>query len=173
MKDRYLNQVLGAAAMLTFSIAAMASGASPYAHQLVGQCFHSQLDAMKPFQLPDGSTDENIVATENKSLRDSTWIVDKTSGHNFQWYLLERTERGFCYTLYVPFAADVTSVREKGVLTIKAKTQPSPGADGYQMTFRKSSKASRFVPYKCSETHYLKGSSLSTTRTIDCLSVAQ
>jgi hypothetical protein len=159
--------------MLTFSIAAMASGASPYAHQLVGQCFHSKVDAMKPFQLPDGSNDENIAATENKSLRDSTWIVDKTSGHNFQWYLLERTERGFCYTLYVPFAADVVGVREKGVFTIKAKTQPSPGAAGYQMTFRKSSKAGRFVPYKCSETHYREGSRSPTARTIDCLSVAQ
>lgn len=173
MRDRFLELALCSSFALAVSASAQASGGSPYVHQLLGQCFSSQTEAMKPFRLPDGTDDENIVTTENKLLPDSTWVIDKTSGHNYQWYLLERTARGFCYTLYVPFAADVVGVREKGTLTFKAKTQPSPGASAYQMTFRKSSKLDHFVPYRCTEVRYRQGSTSPTTRTVDCLSVGQ
>jgi hypothetical protein len=158
--------------MLTFSVAATASGASPYAHQLVGQCFASQAEAVTPFLLPDGTKDANMVAFETPFSKSSTWVIDKTSGHNYQWYLLEKSGRGHCYTLYIPFAAEVEGRHRKGVLTIQATTQPSPGSSGYQMAFRKSAKLDRFVPYRCSKTRDQGGVKAQSPRYINCLSVA-
>lgn len=172
MTDRYLDLLICAALALGPWAIAEASAASPYEHQLLGQCFGSQAEAMKPFRLPDGTDDENVVASESAFSRDSTWVIDKTSGHNFQWYLLEKSNRGHCYSLYVPFAAEVAGTRSKGVLTIQAMTQPSPGTSSYQMTFRKSAKAGHFVPYKCSEIRDQDRSKPQRPRYINCLSVA-
>jgi hypothetical protein len=170
MRDRFLSLFVLAVLVLA-PWAAEASAASPFEHDLLGQCFGSQAEAMRPFRLPDGSDDENVVASQSVFSRDSAWVIDKTSGHNFQWYLLEKTGHGYCYTLYVPFAAEVAGMRSNGVLTIQATTQPSPGASRYQMTFRKSAKLGRFVPYKCSETRDQARANSQHPRSIDCLAV--
>jgi hypothetical protein len=171
MTDRFLDLLICAAFALVPWANAAASAASPYEHRLLGQCFESQAEAMKPFRLPDGTADENVVAFESEFSRSSTWVIDKTSGHNHQWYLLEKSDRGYCYSLYVPFAAEVVGMRSNDVLTIRAITQPSPGTSSYQMMFRKSAKSGRFVPYKCSETLDRDGAKTQRARSIDCLSV--
>jgi hypothetical protein len=173
MTDRFLDLLICAALAIGPWAIAEASAGSPYEHQLLGQCFGSQAEAMKPFRLPDGTADENVVASESAFSRDSTWVIDKTSGHNYQWYLLEKSSRGHCYSLFVPFAAEVAGTRSKGVLTIKATTQPSPGTSSYQMTFRKSSKTGRFVPYKCSEIRDQDRTKAQSPRDINCLSVEE
>ncbi len=170
MKDRFLDLLLCAVFSLAPWTVAEVSAASPYEHELLGQCFKSQTEALKPFRLPDGTNDENVVASETMFAKDGTWVVDKTSDYNYQWYLLEKTARGYCYSLYVPFAAEVSSTHSKGVLIIQALTQPSPGTNSYQMTFRKSAKSGLFVPYKCTARDQDRGRARSP-RYIDCLTV--
>lgn len=157
--------------VLSVAACANASAASPFAHPLLGRCFASRAEAMQPFRLQDGTEDDNVVASASSFAAESSWVIDKTSGHNYQWYLLERSPRGYCYTLYVPFAAEVVGVRAKGVLNIQATTQPSPGSSSYQMTFRKSARSGRFVPYQCSETRDEPGAKRAASRPIDCLAV--
>lgn len=171
MKDKFLNFICVAFA-LAFSGPAEAVGSSLYQHELIGQCFNALDEARRPFRLSDGTDDENIRTSQAKFDKKSTWVIDKTSSHNFQWYLVEKGDRGYCYVLYIPFAAEVSGSRTGDNLTIRAKTQPSPGTKSYQMIFRKAKKSGNFVPYQCSE---IRDQTKANTkpRVVDCLSVGK
>jgi hypothetical protein len=169
MIDKFLK--FAVAALLACSFA-QAAASSPYSHEWLGRCYPSQAQVQALFQPPNGAVDENIVSVTAPFSKNAYWVIDKTSSHNYQWHLFEESTKGLCFTLYVPFAADVVGVRQKGVLTIEAKTQPSPGTASYTMTFRKSSRTGRFVPYKCTATRDAHAAK-SVTKTIDCLKVGQ
>ena len=156
---------------LVAAVVAESTVASPYEHELIGQCFASQPEALKPFRLLDGTPDDSIALSPTDFARHGAWVVDRSSGHNFQWYLLEKTSRGYCYTLYVPFAAEIVGTRRNGVLTIEGTTQPSPSMSSFRMTFRRSTKLGRFVPYRCTESRDRIGARSLDRRTINCLTV--
>jgi hypothetical protein len=170
MKDKSRKFLIYITSLLIISESAEAGGSSPYNHDLMGKCSSELSRALAPFRLSDGTTDENIQTTQTKFHSTSTWLIDKTSSHNYQWYLIEKGTRGYCYVLYVPFAAEVSGSKSGNAFTITAKSQPSPGAKGYEMMFRKSTKLGYFVPYKCSEiTDHAKPNT--KRHIIDCLAV--
>jgi hypothetical protein len=171
MKDRFLKVSIFLLVILLPASFSVAATKSPFEHELIGQCFSAFADARKPFLLPDGTEDENVGLTNAEFDKKSTWVVDKTTSHNFQWYLIESSVNGYCYVLYVPFAAEVAGTRNNGILTIQAQTQPSPGTKSYQMMFRKSKKSSRFVPYRCTEMQDQTPTKLKP-RSVDCRSVS-
>lgn len=170
MKCRFLEPLFGVFLAFGAGASSADSTRSLYEHELLGQCFVSQADALKPFLLPDGSRDENIATAGSSISKGSTWVIDKTGGHNHQWLLLEKSDRGHCYTLFVPFAAQALPTRVEGRAAIQAKTQPSPGGESYEMVFRRSAKLGRFVPYKCYKV--LDQTDPQRPAEIDCLAVA-
>jgi hypothetical protein len=159
-----------------FPIAILADGvSSPFSNKLLGRCFADLSGALVAVGGDAYSSDENIVLTESNTSQKHRWIVDKTSGHNYQWYFVESNTKNNsqCISLYIPFASEVDSYSKSGTLTIEAKTQASPGFPRYIMNFRHSIKTNYYVPAVCYKEDFESNSKSPIKTEIDCLKVAE
>ncbi len=150
------------------------SNSSPFANEFLGRCFPSVSDAFQVITGDAVGQDENIVVAKADVPIKGQWIVDKTSDHNFQWYLVEeRSGLRQCVSLYIPFASEVSGrLTSKLGLTVVAKTQASPGFSVVIMEFRRSKKLDRYVPVSCFEEKRVGSRGAVTRKEIDCLNVS-
>ena len=172
MNVKYLRAA-GFSVCCVTSLGSVAEGISPYAHVQLGECFSSSNAAIKAVSGSDEGSDENVKLIRRKDSSNSFWILDQTASHNFKWYLLEPRGNRKCILLYIPFAAEVTSKLEGGMLTIEAKTQASPGFPTYIMQFRKSARLGYFVPHACYSEPTAAGGQLGSRRELDCLEIGK
>lgn len=145
--------------------------ASPYANELIGRCFPSPRASIEAISGVVDPADANVVAQRADVTTGSHWIIDKTSEHNYQWYLLERMGGRHCVTLYIPFASEVRTVHRTSSVSIVALTQASPGRNRYGMVFRRSPSQGRFVPVKCTRSADSSHRNSAPPTPIDCLAV--
>ncbi|HIV72103.1 MAG TPA: hypothetical protein H9903_14310 [Candidatus Aquabacterium excrementipullorum] len=149
---------------------------NPFFHGLLGRCFANFAEAMRVAVGQDSEQDENFSILEESVLPKWKWIVDKTSGHNYQWYLVEPRKSGAeqCIALYIPFASTVKVERTNvGTALIKARTQASPGGDAFIMKFRRSAKLERFVPVACIRERFAGSGRRVKQEPVDCLQVGE
>ncbi|MET0406344.1 MAG: hypothetical protein ABW123_28250 [Cystobacter sp.] len=129
------------------------AGTAAPGDKLLGQCFANAQEALQAVFGAAGLDDENITVRPAQTLSDGrVWVVDRTPGSNYAWYLLQPNEGfHFCLTLYVPAAASV-EVNQRGTTqTATAKTQASPGQSMKQATYqrRKGARVFSFNPTSC------------------------
>lgn len=159
---------------ILFSNLSLAQGDNyPFVNEFLGRCFPSLGDAFQVITGDAVGQDENIIVAKADVPIKGQWIVDKTSDHNFQWYLVEeRGDSGQCISLYIPFASEVFGRLNKLGLTVVAKTQASPGFPVVRMEFRRSKKLDRYVPASCFEEKRVGSRGAVTRKEIDCLNVS-
>lgn len=171
MKSKFLNviRVVLAASFLTSFV--VRASTSPFDLAIIGKCFNNASLAKASVLGTPAAPDENITSHASGISPNSEWIVDRTPGANFAWYLLEQRNGQSCFTLYIPFASDVTIKRSAGLTIVEARTQASPGGPSYEMRFSRSKKLGRYVPVQCFEVRQPDAVSVPTRRAIDCLKV--
>lgn len=144
---------------------------SLFQHKQLGRCFANSRSALAAISGTVEPIDENVNLRRADISDNSHWVIDKTSEHNYQWYLLEQLKGQHCVTLYIPFASEARAIRNQRSVDIVAQTQASPGGYQYKMIFRRSRRLGQFVPVKCTRTEEATQRRATSATQIDCLTV--